>query len=257
MDTPSSSLRPTIGIVFLGVHFFWPERKPGFERDNLNAFDEPGAQILKLVDEPMRRQKRSRLKYWDAITYLDRISIPDPVAISDEAELADRLIGMLARRRFHTQTIRELAALPALADAHTRLAHYSGKRQHEYEAELVVSRGDPTPIEYGRDGNIHPIPPGFYRLMEINMDTAGMKSNALDWHRLMILAVLFQIRADLEIHYETGFMRLRKCEHRQCGAWFVTKRMAGRQRFCSTLCRVTEARDVARKGPTRRRPRKQ
>lgn len=256
MDTSSSSLRSTIGIVFFGVHFFWPERKPGFEQDNLHAFDEPSAQIRKLVDEPMRRQKRSHVKYWDAVTYLDQLGIPDPLTTSEEAELADRLIGMLARRRFHTQTIRELAALPALADARTRLAYHSGKRQHEYEAELVVTRGELTRIELGRDGHIHQVLAGFYRLLEMNMDTAGMKSNALDWHRLMILAVLFQIRADLEIYYETGFMRLRKCEHHRCRAWFVAKRMAGRQRFCSTLCRVTEARDVARKVPTRRRLRK-
>ena len=37
------------------------------------------AQILKLVEEPMRRQKRSRLKYWDAVTYLDQVGIPDPL----------------------------------------------------------------------------------------------------------------------------------------------------------------------------------
>ena len=54
----------------------------------------------------MRRQKRSRLKYLDAVTYLDQIGIPYPLATSEEAELADRLIGMLARRHRHTQTNR-------------------------------------------------------------------------------------------------------------------------------------------------------
>lgn len=251
MNDHRRCLTPALGVSFLGVHFYWPKRKPGFDQENLHVFDEPYRQILDSVREPMRRQKRSRLKYWDAMTLFDQHGIPEPLAESYEAQLADRLIGMLSRKRRYTQTIRELTELEALASARTRLAYFSGQAPEEFE--LVVSRTNPARIEFGSDGRTHMPKPGFFQLIELDMDGVKMASNAIDWYRLLVLALLLQIRADLEIDYETGLQRVRKCEHRRCGAWFLVNRMAGRQRFCSTLCRVTEARDDARGWTTTRR----
>ena len=51
MNAFDSSLTHALGITFLGVHFYWPSRKPGFNRDNLEAFDESYHNILEVVGE--------------------------------------------------------------------------------------------------------------------------------------------------------------------------------------------------------------
>ncbi len=254
MNAFGSSRPYAFGITFLGVHFYWPSPEPGFDHDNLQSFDESYHRILDIVGESMRRQKRTYLTYCDAMTYLEDQGPPESVAESAEAELADRLILMLARNRHHPQTVRELTEVKAFDAAQSRLAYHGGKLSDEFE--LFTSRSNPARIEFGANGKTRKARPDFYRLLDMDMQAVGMKANAIDWDRLMILAVLLQIRADLEVYYETGFQRLRKCEHGRCGAWFLVNRMAGRQRFCSTLCRVTEARDEARDRATSRRRRK-
>ncbi len=64
-----------------------------------------------------------------------------------------------------------------------------------------------------------------------------------DWHRVLLLAVLIQIRCDVELYLETGFLRIRRCERKACHGFFQVKRMAGRQRFCSSTCRACAPRE--------------
>jgi hypothetical protein len=56
------------------------------------------------------------------------------------------------------------------------------------------------------------------------------------------LAVLIQVQAELELRIITGFQRVHRCQHRACRGWFEGERMAAKQRFCSTYCRVTSSR---------------
>ncbi len=64
-----------------------------------------------------------------------------------------------------------------------------------------------------------------------------------DLDRQLVLGLLVQIRSDLELPYEAGFRRLRRCERDRCGAWFVSKSMGQQVQFCRNVCRASDYRE--------------
>ena len=104
-------------------------------------------------------------------------------------------------------------------------------------------------VDYGVDGRWKIRPAGPCRLLEIDMGDLKGRADRIDWHWAHLLAVLIQMRADIEIYLETGFLRTHRCERVACGSFFQVARMAGRQRFCSNSCRAAAAREQpARRG---------
>lgn len=112
---------------------------------------------------------------------------------------------------------------------------------------------------------------GFYRQFELTIDLGEFRApsassavavtacggafegdcgggRAIDWRRLLAIAVLAHLRADMEVYFESGFRRVRRCQNAACRSWFGARPMGGRQRFCSTLCRVQHARAAGSRG---------
>ncbi|MCH8165283.1 MAG: hypothetical protein IH889_06715 [Planctomycetes bacterium] len=250
MARTSSSLTARLGVHLLGVQFFWDGMKARFDNENLQESGAVHKQILELVREPMRRQKRSHIAYWDAMTFLELGSLPTPLAKTQEAELAAQLVLTIGADKLRDRTVQELIDLPVMDHVHASLAYDSGEDGRP--GNIVVSRTNPARVVYGADGRLRTLGPGFYRSLEIDLAALGVDPQGIDWYRLVVLAVLIQIRADLELEAETGFRRVRKCQRRACGAWFMAKRMAGRQRFCCAVCRASNPRESL---PPRRRAR--
>jgi hypothetical protein len=175
------------------------------------------------------------------MTYLEQGNLSKPVTKSEETQLALELISAMGRGAVRDQTIKELIELPSLACVHSRLAWFSG--DEDDGAYGAIPRLHPKRLIRNGKNQLRPRGPGAYRAIEVRAWDLGMEPTAIDWDRLMVLAVLAQLRANLEIECETGFQRVVKCGRRACRAWYQASKMAGRLRFCGAYCRVAHSRE--------------
>ena len=75
------------------------------------------------------------------------------------------------------------------------------------------------------------------------MGEAGGSLKGIDLDRQLVLSLLVQIRSYLELFYEAGWRRLRRCERERCGAWFISKPMGQQVRFYCDVCRASHYRE--------------
>lgn len=234
------SFMPSCDI--LGVRFFWATQFAKINSDHTASGKELNLAMVDFTREHMQRQKRKRFAHWDAYTFLEQAP-PDLVPSDDETALAQELITMFGRKHLRDPPVQELIDLPLFEHVYCHLAYDHGHR--EPDPSIVSARTDPARITHAPDGSVRLVGPGFYRLPAVDMVGAGIKSTAIDWQRLTIWATLIQLRADLEIFFETGFRPVGRCERRLCQAWFKAQRRGRRARFCSTYCRVAHNREIA------------
>lgn len=252
MPAPTTSLapvtrRPRLSVPRLGVTFSWFDPTlPGYDGANLEQGEAVGQRFRETVAEALGRQRRTHIEYWDAMTYLETVRLPEPLASTDEAEVCLELIWMLGRGHLRDRTVLELTRLPLLAAAKTRLRAY-GEGLSDPIADSLTPRIGPGP----KGGLKHDpsFKKGIYRSIDVDMEALGLNPQEIDWERLIVQAVLLQIHADLEMYYETGYLRVKKCQYGLCGAFFGTSPMDARSKFCSVTCRVASSRSKG--GPAR------
>lgn len=202
--------------------------------------------VLRATEAAIRRQKRETVAYWDAMTCLvaDDGFVPRRLRDRRECGLARQLvtsIGDGGLQRQHLAPVADLGELESLATVRSRPAYEFGPTA--LPDGPAVPRPGRDRVELGIDGRWRLRPAGPCRLLEVDMGDLGGDVNRIDWHWGGLLAVLIQLRADIEIFLETGFLRLHRCEHAACRAFFQVARMSGRpQRFCCSSCRAAAAR---------------
>lgn len=243
----SEPRRPRLSVPRLGVTFSWFDPSlSGYDASNLDQGEAVARRFREAVAEALGRQRRTHTEYWDAMTYLEIVRLREPLASTDEAEVCLELIWMLGRGHLRDKTVLELTRLPLLAAAKTRLRAY-GKGLSDPIIDSVTPRVGPGP----KHGLKHDpsFRKGIYRSIDVDMDYLGLSPQAIDWERLIVQAVLLQIHADLEMYYETGYLRVKKCQYGLCGAFYGTRPMDARSKFCSATCRVASSRSKG--GPAR------
>jgi hypothetical protein len=241
-----------MGTAHLGVHFVWHgDLNMRMDSRNLAMAEPVMARLKQVAEGAMRRQRRDTVEYVDAMTYLDKAKLQGPLAASAECHLAHELIWMLGHGHLRKEAVLALSELPLLEQTRSRL-RAPGEQDPFGPPLVVVPRTGPAGFSFDPVLNS-----GVCRMLEVNASALGSKPDAIDWEQLLLWTVLVQIHADLEIYYETGFMRVRKCQRPSCGGWFIAKRMDGRGKFCSPTCRVGNARETAAGAgrPRRRTPR--
>ncbi|MEO1584250.1 MAG: hypothetical protein AAFR96_06725 [Planctomycetota bacterium] len=60
---------------------------------------------------------------------------------------------------------------------------------------------------------------------------------------LVAIALLAQIKCDIDVLLATDWLPVHRCERLRCGGFYPVKRMSGRSRFCSDTCRANAARE--------------
>jgi len=221
-------------VRIFGVRFQWGFDQLGYGFDPSNQEERKAILhgVRQAIGDAMRRQQRERLRYWDLMTFLERVHLPREVANSKEAQVAhDLILTIDDPQGMREQTIKRLVALRAMRHVSTELLWR--KPADPVEATLA---------ELEVDGRPCAVKSPFQRVITVDMVGLAIDIRKIPWHRLMVLAILAHLRADLEIYSETGYMSVRKCQRHSCSAWYRAERMAGRQRFCSAACRVAYSR---------------
>ncbi len=227
-----------------GVDFLWAD--PGRDCQDVveTGMRQVAEGVLRHTAEAIRRQKRDIVTYWDAMTCLDDGFVPSRLRGRREYELACKLVSAMGRGPLdavHSAIIAELGELDSIREARSRPVYEFGETGDQRQ------RATPRPVidrvDFGIDGRWKARQAGPCRLLEIDMGDLKGRADKIDWPWAHLLAVLIQLRADIEILLETGFMRIHRCERAACGAFFHVARMAGRQRFCSNGCRAAAARE--------------
>lgn len=190
----------------------------------------------------IERQKREYVFYWDALTWLNGPERPRRLSRIPEIRLLDRLMRSLASDQVEDRgALRRLAEEPALRNITTMHTWEDAKftiRQAE-----ALARTNPARIRTTRQGNQRLARPTMCRTFRVPMGDAGGSLKGVDLDRQLVLSLLVQIRSDLELFYESGFRRLRRCERDRCGAWYVSKPMGQQVRFCCDVCRASDYRE--------------
>ena len=229
------------GVELLGVLFAW-HGKGSMPMPAVGpAKDELLARIEEAVAPAKRRQKRKDTEYWDAMTFLQRGPVPPIIANSFEGGLLEDLIEMTGRARFEDPTVAAFSEQELFRHTSTRLRLVT---KEWYRSQLIVPRVGPKPWPNA------PLDPrvrlGLHQMIEIDQTALDIAPGKADIGQMLMHAVSAQLHADLQVYYQTGFMRIRRCQHAGCRAFFAAKRMDIRSRFCSANCRVASARSDAK-----------
>ena len=239
---------PRMRTSLFGVDFIW--RNPGSDCQDVVEIGMRlvAEAVLGRTIDAIRRQKRDTVSYWDAMTCLaaDNGFVPARLRRGREYELAGELVAALGTGTLearHGALIADLGELESIREVRSRPTYEFGETGEQCErvrtARPVIDR-----VDLGIDGRWKTCQAGPCRLLEIDMGDLKGRADRIDWHRAHLLAVLIQLRGDIEIYLETGFLRIHRCERAACGAFFHVARMAGRpQRFCSSSCRAGAARE--------------
>lgn len=254
MLVPRATSPPILpgSFILLGVRFHHLARPKG----TMGPLAAGLARVTEVIEagseQARRRQKRGAIQYIDALTALDRIIPTPPERRSAEENLLRELVPGLAAQSLTSATLTSLWQLPPLA-----LIRSSVEQLHPalHDASLGRNKGrghnrggsagtgrEVFDAARGLRGRFTAPGDGLFRILDLDLEEVAGEE-AADWPRLLSLAVLAQLRADLEVWLETGFLRVRKCQLVRCGSWFIARRMAGRQRFCSPYCRVASSRE--------------
>lgn len=233
---------PHLRATVLGVDLLWRNPGPGYRQPVLEGMKLVHDAVLVHADAAMRRQKRDVILYWDAMTALQRGSfIPDSLAESQEYGLAVELVLTLAEGQVSDHALQELSTFKPIADARSHIDFFHGNQS--LRSPQAYSRISPERITFDVHGRTKIQKPGPYRRLSLDMENLKGDASSIDWYRALLLALLVQLRCDMEVYLDTGFLRVRHCERKACSAFFHVSRMAGRQRFCSSTCRACAPRE--------------
>lgn len=231
--TDRETLRKGVRFVYLGVEF----QANGWDRSAFSFIAPRQAEMTTVMEDftaPFRtRQKRGRLMFWDAMTYLGRAFPKSELLRRPEGAAFLRMLASLADAQVNGEAASAMLGIGALASLRRNVRELplpSGGRS---------SRGMGVPGP-GDSWRITPEGLALVRTLSLELPADSADPSQLDWIRVTMLAVLAHLQSELELWIDTAFIRVRLCP--QCESWFEARRMAGRQSFCSASCRVTSSR---------------
>jgi hypothetical protein len=229
-----------LSATVLGVDFRWKNPGPAWREPFYAGLDTIHKAILVHALPSVRRQKRTTLFYWDALTGILKGDLaPKAKGDREEWELAADLTLAIADHQLRDELILELGNFPPISQVRSRIAFFSGEKPRRSESAL----GRTDRITYDIRGRANPQEPGLYRCFELDAGDLEGHPEKIDWFQILSLGVLVQLRVEFELYIETGFFPVHCCERVACHAFFRVNRMAGRQRFCSNICRASAVRE--------------
>ena len=240
---------PRMRTSLFGVDFIWQNPGDGCEEVAEGGMRQVVEAVLLRTAAAIRRQKRDIVTYWDAMTCLvgDDGFVPARLRDRREYGLAVDLVTAVGTGRLearHSAAIADLGEIESIRLARSRPTYEFGETGEEPGA---TPRPCTDRVDFGVDGRWKLRQAGPCRLLEVDMGDLKGRADRIDWGWAHLLAVLIQLRADIEIYLETDFLRIHRCERGACGSFFHVARMAGRQRFCSSSCRAAAAREQPEK----------
>lgn len=233
---------PKLSALILGVKFTWQNPGPDYSEKCHARLTDLYNSIRESAREALHRQKRDLLLYPDVLTWLIRGMAPEgEVRDSIEHLLAIEFVIAFRDRRVDDELILQFERIPLLSEVRSTFSFHWGTKASG--SDRVLSRPRPDGLIVGEDGTLKTRGPGAYRLLELDLEDLEGDASRIDWYRVFHLAVLIHLKCDSEIFLETGFWPIHICERRACRSFFRPNRMAGRQRFCSDVCRACAARE--------------
>ncbi len=247
-STSSSKREPLDRASFglFGVYFIYDNAGRNWNDEYFTSIAPLQAALLKEIRVAtlwaIERQNRDDFSYWDALTWLDGPARPRRLSRIPEIRLLSRVMRSLASDQEDPGAIKRLAEEPALKNITTR--HIWEDAKFTIRQAEALARTNPARIRTTRQGNQRLAQPTMCRTFRVPMGDAGGSLKGIDLDRQLVLSLLIQIRSDLELFYESGFRRLRRCERDRCGAWYVAKPMGQQIRFCCDVCRASDYREL-------------
>lgn len=231
----------SLKLMLFGVLFRIENYAPADMPHLRSEYERMHQSILQHSRRFIDRQHRRALAYWDALAYL----YDGATRFNSEGEygLLLELAVAIESGKLDPKPVLELERHQLVSNARSHLRYYSPRPARV--AQHALTRGLLVALLMDSGGKFKPQPGGFYREFELPPTREFDLRKDSDWTRMLVVAVLVQLKADLEILQETGWQRLRRCANRACGAWFVARAMSARQQYCSTYCRVKAHRTSA------------
>ncbi len=214
-------------------------------RHLLIEIGDPGSTALVQVSQTTRdarkRQKRLDLVYWDVMTSFEGWSGFRRKAYEDDRGLLLRLCRCIDRRRMDDPAVLELWSHRQLEPCFSVFSVLRG-RERSKQAD-AMARTNPRRFTIGSDGFRKIVPPVPFRQIALHLGKVPPRITESFGMHLFVLVALLNLRADFEIYYETGLMRLARCQRAACRSWYASLPMTSRRKFCCGSCRVMHFRE--------------
>lgn len=240
---PRSSPSPAF-VTALGVEFEFP-RAAWWDRERElvgDAYERFMAAMVAASPRPARPSARRGpalvIVYHDALTIFERKARAQPT-VRDPLSLLLALLDDLAEGWFTGPTIARAQRHWVIGARRSVLLvkhELAGTTLEGWNKERIAPRG-------------HAIrsPQGIKRELRVRVPKGEFPLAALrtpeGWADLSALACIARVFSEAEWFAERGEVRLGRCEHGPCGAWFDIPSMGvAKRRFCSTRCRVAALR---------------
>ena len=231
----------SVGV--LGVQFVW--NKPEKHRDLLTEIGHPVlkviGQVRQATKDTCKRQKRRDLVYWDVMTFFEGWSGFRRKEYKDNHKLLLKLCHSIAQQRMDDPAVFKLWGHSKLQKTAPVYSVFRGRGISKHAN--AMARTNPRCFSLGPDGYWKVDPPVPFRQIALYLGEAPARVTKSYIMHLCVLAALLNLRADIEIFYETGLMRLARCQRAACRSWYATKPMTSRRKFCCESCRVMHFRE--------------
>ena len=235
---PRNGVNGDFSIGVLGVQFVWNNLQKGrnLQAEMADPIANALVQISHITKGTRKRQKRHSLVYWDAMTFFEQWSGFRRTTYEDNCILLLKLCRCIDQQRMDDPAVLELWGHPKLERC---WPVYSVFRARGVQKQAIaLARTNPRCLTTGSDGFWKITPPAPFRQIALHLGKVPARITESFGMHLFVLVALLNLRADFEIYYETGLMRLARCRRAACRSWYAGVPMAGRQKFCCESCRV-------------------
>lgn len=198
--------------------------------------------IGEVAAEPMHRQKRTAVEYWDGLTFVDRTgaNFPEAIRLSPEHAVLAETLQAIKSNRTEEAPLKQLSELNHWPQVRMSFERLSAQLAGFTDAAIGASgmRALLTPPNPRREGGI-----GVFRLLSLDHSAVPFDGTPEELLHLLELVLLVQLREDLSTWIETRYLRVGCCARPACAGWFRRKPMGLKQKFCSDTCRAAMPRE--------------
>ncbi len=230
-----------------GVRYIWEKPARNFWQIAGPGYFSTIREITEIARPFIIRQKRRLVTYWDVLTAFERGYASRMMETNTDRQLLWLVMECIRTDHLDKRVINELFSHRQLRSARTQHCPwpppYGGRRGEDQ----ALARTHPGNYEIDERGHARPGSNVFvYRQFELDVGRFPRSAERIKWPHLLVLGAMLHLRADLEIFFETGLMRIRCCQRQACRGWFTVGSMATKKVFCSDSCRVMLSREVTR-----------
>lgn len=216
----------------------WKGRDPE-RQSKVNAQVLEMAKRVSEYPRPWLKRQRRIEAYWDSIDIVGSLHHDYPGANPSDQRLLLQLARMITEQTPQLKLINEIASHNIIQYVQARYVH---QRVQFDTSEQSLSRYFPSLSSPSLSRQELEALHGILRLHVVDV-TSFQGPSLIDWRQLSLLALLIQLKNEVDVFLETGHWRIARCARTYCNAFFRIPRMSSKSLFCSGTCRAAAARE--------------